>query len=202
MTDPAKLFDEIQEQWSTKKGLFLVLVVLGGFLLWIFTAAELAKMSRLQWLLGLLVMAAVTGLWWFTRLPRVPRGRVGFGIAIVYEDAVEGSRIQADFVARLRELIQGSESLRRRFHFIECDARLARRFVDGEAGGRLAARTNCHFVIYGRAQSRVVCGGPSHVIELRGFVRHAPVEPAIGKIRIACCFLNSLPVISTSFLAM
>jgi len=69
---------------------------------------------------------------------RVPGGKIGFGVAIVYEDTT--SQVKSDFVAKLRQLIQASDTLRHQFYFVEFDARLSRRFLEDQLRGRLMLR--------------------------------------------------------------
>lgn len=179
MPDLSKLLGEVEDQWSTKKGLLLVLFLVGSSFLWLATSVDLRKLTLGQWALGSLVMLSVSALWWFTRLPRVPRKKVGFGVAILYEEGSDGKKIQADFAGKLRELVLVSSRLRYTFHFVEFKDRVARRFVEGEHE-RLAIKTNCHFVIYGRAKSRNLFGDPSYVMELKGVVRHGPIQADLG----------------------
>ena len=51
-------------------------------------------------------LAALFGLWWRTTLPRVKRGEVGFGVAILYEDASHAQQIKADLVAALTSYLR------------------------------------------------------------------------------------------------
>ncbi|MBZ5555801.1 MAG: hypothetical protein LAO77_00865 [Acidobacteriia bacterium] len=69
--DLAKLFADVEAQWSTKKGLLLVLATVAALLIWLFTSVDLSKISTGQWILFVASMAVVVGLWWFTALPRI-----------------------------------------------------------------------------------------------------------------------------------
>jgi hypothetical protein len=144
MQNWSTLLGEVEDQWGTRKGLLLVLLLLWSFFLWLFTSSDIQKISVGELLVAIAATVAVITLWMLTRMPRVPRKKVGFAVAIMYEDSPTGPQVRSDFVAKLRELIQSSQELRHKFHFVELNQRLSKRLVEAENRERLAAKMNCH----------------------------------------------------------
>ena len=120
------------------------------------------------------VIAVVFGVWWRTRITRVARTNVGIGVAIFYEDSEQAKQLRADFVETLRTLL-GETNHRHRFQLVEFSQSLSKRMND-ERADWLVRKANVHFLIYGRARRREVPTGPSHVLDLRWLVRHAPIN--------------------------
>src|SRR5688572_16762016 len=116
----------IRERWSTRTGLVIALVLVGGSLAAFFAQVDLAAVSVREWLFITAVLGCIAFGWWRTRLPRTRKGKVGFGIAIQFEDADSAKQLKNDLVGTMGQLLSGSR-FRRDFQFIEFSQSVARR---------------------------------------------------------------------------
>jgi hypothetical protein len=175
-----KIFVAAKERWHTKTGLFLVLLAVIGTLVFVFAGIDLGQVSRIEW--GLIGAGgiAVVALWHVTAIPRAPKNRVGFGVAIQFEDVEHERKLHSDFLVTLRELLDSSR-YKHQFAFVEFPKRLANQITDQEKALFVMKRARLHFFLYGRARLRTMAQGPSHVLDLRGIVQHAPVSKEVSE---------------------
>lgn len=163
------------ERWHSRTGLVAAIagVLLIGILL--FAGITLANVSPAEWvILGSVVLAVVVA-WFLTRVERVPSDRVGFGVAINYENSEDAKQLRSDFVLTLRDLLHGSENLHR-FQFIAFPDSLAKWVAGEEQAKWLARKANLRFLIHGRARLRNLPKGPAYVLDLGWLVTHAPLD--------------------------
>lgn len=161
-----------RQNWDSPGGLGAALVVLVLVLLTTFAGIDITKVQAIEWAFIAIACLFLSGLWWGTRLPAAPKGKIGFGVAITLERS-HTEQLRSDFVFALRDLITRSQ-LGQRFHFVEFSGSAARRILTADDAKTLARRCNVHFLLYGRARHR----GTVHVLDLGGLVRHRPIEPA------------------------
>ena len=107
-----------KDRWHTHTGLFLVLGTAVGLLLITFAGVDLRQISLSEWIITVTILVCITFVWLKTRLPRVPKGRVGFGVAIQFEESEHERQLRSDFLVTLRELLMASQ-LKHQFSFIE-----------------------------------------------------------------------------------
>ena len=175
------LIEVVRENWPRRRGL-----VLGGVVLtlaWVLTFAgvDIAQVSPGEWLALLVALLALVAWWaWSTRLPRHARGRIGIGVALTYEDPKHQRRVAADFVTRLRELLD-DPARRVRCSVIEFPSGIAAKVATVEAATELAANSRSAFLLHGRVRLRNLGGQSHHVLDLRGLVLHAPIQQAISE---------------------
>jgi hypothetical protein len=170
------LLRAIRHRWSTPSGLVLVLLLVGVTLAAFFAQFDLTAVSRREWLFVGVVLAVVALGWWRTRLPRVGKHKVGFGVAIHFEDPNNAKQLKADLVDTMAQLLQGSR-LRYDFQFIEFSQAVARRVVEHpEDVDRLVRQANLKFLMWGRARVRTLTQGAGYVIDLRGLVAHGGIS--------------------------
>ena len=168
-------FDFVRHRWDSRSGLAIALLSLLSALVMAFAGIDISEVRATEWMIIVSACGGMALLWWWTRLPRVPKGKMGFGVAIAFEHSDHAQQLRSDFILTLRDLIMESP-LSQRFHFVEFGASTARRIVNPEDAGRLARRCKLGFFLYGRARLRQVPQGPVHVINLSGIVRHSPIE--------------------------
>ena len=137
-----------------------------------------SEVNFIEWILVIVACAVMWIVWRVTRLPRVMPGRIGFGIAIQYEDSQHAEQLRSDFVLALGDLITSHGNL---FQFIELPVSVARRIINADEAKHFARQCRLHFLLYGRARMRDLPDGASHVIDLRGAVRHAPIKEELSK---------------------
>ena len=164
-----------QDRWHSPTGFAVALTAVAGGLISMFAGIDITEVQFVEWLV-IGTACAVTGLvWWKTRLPRVMPGRIGFGVAIQYEDSQHAKQLRSDFVLALCDLITstGHGTL---FQFIELPESVTRRILSADEATAFARKCRLHFLLYGRARKRDLPDGPAHVLDLRGLVRHAPIK--------------------------
>ena len=167
-------FDFVVDRWDSRSGLIMALFVLVVVLLVTFAGVDVSKIQPTEWAIVILSCLGLSFLWWWHRLPRVPKNKLGFGVAIAFEHSDHAQKLRSDFILILRDLLLASQ-LSQRFHFVEFGASAARGIVDADDATRLARRCNLHFLLHGRARLRNLPNGPAHVINLSGVVRHRPI---------------------------
>ena len=164
-----------QDRWHSPTGLVVALAAVAAVLVSAFAGIDITEVQLVEWL-AIIAACAVTGIvWWATRLPRVMRGRIGFGVAIQCEDSQHAKQLRSDFVLALCDLVTstGHGTL---FQFIELPASVARRILSADEATRFTKQCRLRFLLYGRARMRDLPDGASHVIDLRGVVSHAPIK--------------------------
>ena len=191
-------------RWHTYTGLGIALIVVALASLFLFSALDFRNVSLSEWVGLILVFLAVTGVWWRTHIPRTPKGKLGFAVAMVYDRPDQARALRADLVMTMRDLVNDADPTRR-FHFVEVPEGIANRLVDADSAVEFAKRCRLGFLIYGRARVRRLNGVESHIIDLRGVVRHAALQ-AVESERLGQDFGRSWPrrmLLSTdgSFLA-
>lgn len=170
----------VKDKWHSRTGLVVALSAAAVFLIVIFAGIDLEQVSRSEWIITSLVLVSIYIFWSKTTLPRVPKGRVGFGIAIQFEDSEHERKLRSDFLLTLRELLASSR-LSHQFSFIEIPKGSANKITDEEQARSIMKRVKLDFLLYGRARLRTMPQGPAHVLDLRGVVRHAPVSKKVSE---------------------
>jgi len=66
-----------------------------------------------------------------------------------------------------------------KFYLLEYPQWLARRCIDGSNAKHLLSGSRAHMIIYGEVKLRMLDGKESHVLEIDGAVRHAPIGPEV-----------------------
>jgi hypothetical protein len=93
-----------RDLWPTRFGLFAALVLVVVILFPIFTGTDISRVSILEWVLLAVALFLVIATWHFsTTVPKVPRNRVGFGVAIYFESQRHAKTVHTDLLNRLRE---------------------------------------------------------------------------------------------------
>ena len=167
-----------QDRWDSRTGLAVALATVTSLLIGAFAGIDIAEVSLIEWLVVVVACTGTWFVWWATRLPRVMPGRIGFGLAIQYEDSEHAKQLRSDFVLALGDLITSHDEL---FQFVELPVSVARRLLSTDDAAHFARQYQLHFLLYGRARMRDLPDGASHVIDLRGLVRHAPIKKAWSK---------------------
>jgi len=83
-----------------------------------FAGLDIARITIFEWSIIAIILIALALFWYRTRLPHVPSKKVGFGVAIAFEDSEHAKRIRSDLILTLRELVTGSQ-FRHEFEFVE-----------------------------------------------------------------------------------
>lgn len=175
--DPFKALALCQKHWHRPMGLVVSTVVSEVFLVTIFLSVRFETLRLWQWVVLFVLPAILGAVWWASsRLPKVPKGQIGFAVAIRAENQSQAKRLKADFIKRLRELVAEWTSSSGVCLLDLGGAPVESLLEQPLLGARdIHARTKCHFLIWGDAKERDI-DGPKHVLELEGSVTHAPVS--------------------------
>ena len=150
---------------DSRTGLAVAVTSVAAFLTSAFAGIDIAEVSFVEWLVIFVACTVTWIVWWATRLPRVMPGRIGFGLAIQYEDSDHAKQLRSDFVLALGDLITSHGNV---FQFVELPVSVARRLLSADEAAHFARQCRLHFLLYGRARMRDLPNGTSHVIDLRG----------------------------------
>lgn len=160
------------ERWHSRTGLVLVLAGILVVGVSTFAGIDLAQVSLIEWLLLVFILLVVSGIWFITRVERVPAKFVGFGVAIEYEHSDQAKQLKSDFVVTLRDLL--GRSTGHRLKLVDYQS-LAKRITNEEEALWLCRKANLRFLLFGRARARKSQIGPSHVLDLSWMVVHIPI---------------------------
>ena len=178
ITNVLKFAEERWERRSTP--LILVLLVL----LISFPIAASVKLSEIGfvwWLIISAICLTTVLLWWSsTRLPKVPKGKVGFLVAIRHEDPSKQTTFGNDFIRVLNELIQGG-NLAHQIRLVELNRFHSSKITDVESARAYLHRTKSHFLLYGRVRERTLDGKANHFLNLQGIVTHSPIPIPVSQ---------------------
>lgn len=176
--EPKTLFDLAQRHWHKPIGLIFTIAAA------IFFEIILLKSINAPGI-AVVIVYSVTAIFsiiaWFysNRMPKTPKGKVGFVVCIQCSDEEEEKIIREDFVKTLRKLLKGGK-LGRTFHFIEIPKHISQSINDIDDAYTLKSRTKSHFLIFGRVRLRVLGGKECHIVELDGIVSHKPLAKEIS----------------------
>jgi hypothetical protein len=172
-SDLYTLLSRIRRSWPTPTALFAMLACQAIAYIALATAVSNHVLTPLRFLALGLILILSTALWaYLRRVPHVPRGRVGFVVALHYGADVNKERLQEDFVHNLRELVTGGP-LGKSFFFIDLPQHHADRILDDDDAMRYRRYCGAHFFLHGRVRIREISGKPAHIIQLSGMVSHA-----------------------------
>ena len=172
----------VSENWHSPLALLVASVVLAGGCIAFFARLDLTALSLLEWVFTGIAVGALSFVWWLTtrRVAKTPKGKLGFGVAISYEDARYGKELRQDFLLAIRDLLQGTP-LSHGIHFNEFGPHIADRLDDLESARKLLDRSRTHFLIWGRARQRDSSKGPVHRLDIHGMVKHARVPIEVSR---------------------
>jgi tetratricopeptide (TPR) repeat protein len=169
--DASSALDHATRSWYQPKGLVAALV-----LAIVLSALVIpAGISYAAICFGAAIIAIPCAWLVSRRVPKFPRGKIGFAVAITCEDEAMRRRVVSDFIITLRTLIKGSPS-GKKFNFIGLPEHIAARVVDAEDAHELRKKARCHFIVYGRVRERRVGPDNRYVFNLSGLVAHAPLK--------------------------
>lgn len=154
------------DRWHSRTGLVSVLAGLLAGGIFVFAGIDITNVSVAEWAILFAISLIVWLLWLRTSIERAPRDRVGFGVAIEFEDSDQAKQLRADFVDTLKTLLD-APGRNHRFRFIEFPQSIAKRVQTHEQALWLLRKANLRFLIHGRARVRAIPKEQSHVLDLR-----------------------------------
>ena len=167
-----KAFEWLERCWHKKATAGLAPVVAFIASLTHFYSAQTQKIPAIGWILSAFIGVVVLLLWFLTNhLPRVKKGNVGIVVGIVCDSPEEDKQVKADFIAKLRELIQQGEG---KFQLVELPSWSLQKIGDAGVVPQYLNKTRGHFMLYGQVRRRNVDGRDAHFLNFEGAVRHGP----------------------------
>ncbi len=119
------------DRWHSRTGLVSVLAGLLAAGIFVFAGIDITNVSVAEWAILFAISLIVWLLWLRTSIERAPRDRVGFGVAIEFEDSDQAKKLRADFVDTLKTLLD-APGRNHRFRFIEYPQSIAKRVQNHE----------------------------------------------------------------------
>jgi tetratricopeptide (TPR) repeat protein len=171
--------DKCEKHWHSRRALWVA--PLGAAVLILLLQTEfLAKTVELRnWIVASVTAIVVLIVWEMTnRVPRVQKKKNGIVIAIVADNDEQAVQIRKDFLAHLSGLIQADEQSTN-LRLLVVPKFVAERVERDDQAVALLNKTRGVFMLYGTARKRKISGADSHLLELRGVVRHQPITPHI-----------------------
>jgi tetratricopeptide (TPR) repeat protein len=179
--DPLKLWKFLSERWERRYTPLILILLLLLILLPMAASVKFSSIDLAWWVIMVIACVAVFAIWWLsTRLPKVPKGKVGFVVAISHEDPTEQTTFRNDFVRVLNELLQAS-NLRYKIKFIELNRFHATKILDTETANRYLRKTKGHFLLYGQVKDRTLDEKTHHFLSLNGIVTHSPIPLPVSQ---------------------
>ncbi|MSO19322.1 MAG: hypothetical protein EXQ56_02490 [Acidobacteria bacterium] len=173
----------VKDRWHRPVGLFAACAIAFALLVFYFAGIDIKQVSAVEWAIVSIVIIGLIVVWRKFRLPHVPKDKVGFGIAIKFEDSEQENKLRADFLIPLRQLLTSSNSAySQRINCIELPQSIASELVeDDEKARRVAKEANLAFILFGRARVRTVEGASRYVVDLRAGVRHRQLQESVQR---------------------
>ena len=186
-----RLLSFAEEQWHTRRGLLAAIIIIVAMLIALFAGLNLRSISKLEWAAILIIAAVVVVVWFFTRLPRIPSGKIGIGLAVERDTTDETRRLYSDFVVSLRTSLRES-GVEKKIELVELSQKLVDELDDPVRADWVARRTRVNMILYGRVRCRELRNGKTHIFDLRGLVRHTPIDKT-RSVGIGSAIAESLP---------
>lgn len=172
------LLDLAQRNWHKPIG--LAFTVAAAILFEIILMNSIKASSTTAIIVYSITAISAIIIWFYSnRIPKTPKGKVGFVVCIQYSNEEEQKVIREDFIKTLRKLLKAG-SIGHTFHFIEIPQHISEFINDIDDAYTLKSRTRSHFLIFGRVRLRILGGKEYHVLELDGIVAHKPIEKEVS----------------------
>ena len=151
--------------------------------------------SSPHWCLISLCLGAaviVIFLWFATHhLPKVPKGKIGIAISLIYDRESEAKQVELDFITALRNLLQRDPDCAN-IGMVVLPEYVSLKLQDTAKFEKILRKCRAHMLLYGSVKRRNIQGKEMHLLNVEGFIRHAPIPVEISK-RFAEDFACSIP---------
>jgi hypothetical protein len=185
-----KAFEWLERYWHKRATASLAPIVALIASLTHFYSPQTQKIPIVGWILSAFIGIVVLSVWFLTnRLPRVVKGNIGIVVGIVCDSPEEDKQVKADFIVKLRELIQQGEG---KFQLVELPSWSLQRIGDAGVVPEYLNKTRGHFMLHGYVRKRNVDGHAAHFLNFEGAVRHGPAPVEIRQ-DLGTDFTNVFP---------
>lgn len=180
--DLVPMIQWLSERWYRKST--LVILVLSALLVLLTCAMnfDLYKINLLWWIIIVVVLSGIVSGWLLSRkIPRTPKGRVGFLIAINHEDKTKQERFRNDFIRVLKNLLEAG-GLKYQIKVVVLNEFHSSKIMDQETALYYLKTSHGHFILYGNIRERVLNNQAHHFLNLAGTVTHRPIPKPVSQI--------------------
>lgn len=165
-----KVIEVIERKWHKPVSLIVVIPISWFILFFVLNQFDVSKTFKI--IAFITVSLCIFILWLhYKRIPKTPKGKVGFAVSIQCPDESEQRKICDDFIVTLNGLVEGGK-IGSTFHFIYLPQHISASINNFDDAHKLIYKTNSIFLIFGRVRLRKIGGNEHHVLDLNGVVRH------------------------------
>lgn len=165
---------EIFEYWPTWRGLALAEVIALLLSIAFLQTTNIINNGYAKSATIALILVGLFFVWWRTHIPRVAKGKVGFGVAIEFENDAEAKILRADLFRTLRTLLDSPKQ--KEIQFIEIPQSWCKRMQSESEVRRLQRLSGISFLLFGYLRLRTQEKVPTYVLDLRAGIRHVPLN--------------------------
>lgn len=166
-----KLIEIAQQKWHEPVGVILAIVIFIFLEVSFFSYTDIYG-KNIVIILSCIIIFAI----WFNgnRIPKTPKGKIGFFTSIQSSDEEENKRIKEDFIYTLEQTLKHGKD-GKKYHFVDLPKHIANKINDKDDALTISKKVRANFIIYGRARLREINNEDHHILELNGLVTHKPV---------------------------
>ncbi len=176
-----QIIEYIKSRWYRKSTLIILLSFSAFVLLWVFSGIQIKEVEKGEYWISGIIFLIIFVFWTYSnRLPKVPKGKIGFAVGIVTDDPVQHQKIKRDFIETLRGLLYKSK-FKYNFVFIELPNHLVEKIDNADIAIEMLHEIRCAFMVYGKARTTTDKGQIQHVLDLEGVVAHKPIPIEISR---------------------
>lgn len=171
----------IKEQWYSPLTITILLILAAVWVIYSSKDIKVDNILSLKTIAITIIALSLFVLWYYTtKVPKAPKNKVGFVLAIVFETEKQSAQLVNDFIFKLRELIYKS-TLKTRYSFILLPQYYAQKIITEAEAYHYLNISKSQFMIYGKSRIRKIQGVEQHVLNMEGIVRHKPIPQDIGR---------------------
>ena len=160
----------LEVQWYRKSGLAATSIAAIPALIALAISAKISLLATVILCTSIELLLVIVWLY-SRRIPKTPKGKIGFIISLSCSDDSESQKLREDFILPLCQLIRSGKT-GSVINFIDLPKHIADNILDIDDAQELRIKSRSHFILYGRVRLRTISKQEHHVIELEGLVTH------------------------------
>lgn len=137
-----------------------------------------AHIDFTKWLIFSTVCGLLSFIFWKYqhRVPKIPKGYIGFVVAITPEENDPRARTVRDFVLSLKNILQQLNNQNHSFYVLELSRYHSKKITTELEAKTYCEKCNSQFLVFGNSKVRKVLGKDYHAVNLKGLVSHSPIS--------------------------
>ncbi len=176
-----KILPWVHKQWYSAWGMLAAIALATMTLIVYYGGKDISQISLANWLFITAINLGIGLVWWYqNKIEKCKKDHIGFAIAIDVKCPKEREIIVNDFIKVMRRLLDSHTTNNCRLMLLEVPQRYACK-ITSESAEKIMDRSRCHFLLWGEARLRSINGKQTHVLDLRGMVRHASISADVQK---------------------